>query len=136
MIGGGKEAPNNDSSMTVEASTTLQNHLARNDRHDVIMGVDPFFDGKAQEMQERSGSGLLGNLNFSSRNNSLGMEKERGTGMGMGKDSMEMEMKMEDEIESDDTMRGDGDENIVYATSGSNLRRDGGVGGKRVGFVE
>lgn len=72
------------------------------------MGVDPFTDGKTQEMQERSGSGMLQNFAGNS------VKKEV--------DNMDIE-----DSESDDIQRADQDIPV-------NQKESGAV--KRVGFVE
>ncbi|APA07778.1 hypothetical protein sscle_03g025480 [Sclerotinia sclerotiorum 1980 UF-70] len=105
-----KEASDNESTVTVSASVALQNRLGQSD--EVIMGVDPYPEGKTQEMQERSGSGMLQNFTSNS------IEK------GVANDDMEIE-----DLESDDTQ---GEEQDISA----NNQKDGGASIKRVGFVE
>ncbi|KAI9646744.1 hypothetical protein NHQ30_004742 [Ciborinia camelliae] len=107
--GFGKEGSDNDSAMT--ASAALQNGLAQSD--EVIVGVDPFTDGKTQEMQERSGSGMLQNFTGNSVKKCV------------ANDSMEIE-----DIESDEIQREE--RNLCF----TNNHKDGGATVKRVGFVE
>ncbi|KAB8300325.1 hypothetical protein EYC80_000514 [Monilinia laxa] len=74
---------------TTTVSATPPNRLAQS--NEVIMGVDPFNDGKAQEMQERSGSGMLQNFAGNS------VKKE------VGNDSMDIEDT--EDTESDEIQR-------------------------------
>ncbi|ESZ94978.1 hypothetical protein SBOR_4598 [Sclerotinia borealis F-4128] len=107
----GVEGESSGNETTMTASAALQNRLAQVD--EVIMGVDPFPDGKTQEMQERSGSGMLQNF--------TGNPVKK----GVANDSMEIE-----DHESDDIVREE--RNTLFL----NNQKDSGDTVKRVGFVE
>lgn len=102
--GFGKPGSSNGNTETISA--TLQN----NQRDDVIMGVDPFNDVKTQEMQERSGSGLLQSFTSNS-----------------GKKDV-----INDSMEIEDTEGND----IQHQKPTSENPKDSGAPVKRVGFVE
>ncbi|QSZ35447.1 hypothetical protein DSL72_008317 [Monilinia vaccinii-corymbosi] len=102
-----KEGLGNDSTMTVSA--ILQNRVAQN--NEIIMGVDPFTHGKTQEMQERSGSGMLQNFT---------------TGNSVRKGAVNDSMDIED-TECEETPREEQNISVHAKDSGAV---------KRVGFVE
>lgn len=100
-----------DASWAMSQSQALQTRYTLSGP--LIVGVDPFPNDTPQEMQERSGSGMLQNFTGSS------VEK------GAINDSMEIE-----DIETDDMQREE--EDVKLPTR----QKDDGTTTKRVGFAE